>query len=278
MRAGENPEGSFVEKIVCRPNSPVAEDMIRSCIEERDAPCGLHRLGVTMHVYADTWAHQGFAGITHRVNGISALNDQDQPDAGFWSKLKDFFGDAFDERTGGFVGDALPLGHGAALSYPDLPYLEWRYRAEDGRTVPRDNPADFSEAAQEMCKAMQRFRASDPDADVPGLTPEDHDKISTLLRSLTDKNGHARHVQWLKMVGEGYFSFPPARLEYKAKGTGSWKHQALGTRRSKDRKRDRFPYDPSFLASDWKMFHDALQAHRLTVIRDILPRYGICAA
>ena len=34
----------------------------------------------------------------------------------------------------------------------------------------------------------------------------------------------------------------------------------------------------SFLISDWKMFHDALQAHRFEVIHEILPKYGISAA
>jgi hypothetical protein len=32
------------------------------------------------------------------------------------------------------------------------------------------------------------------------------------------------------------------------------------------------------LKSDWKHFHDALQAHRQDVLHDVLPRYGICAA
>ena len=126
--------------------------------------------------------------------------------------------------------------------------------------------------------AMQRFRVGDPEASVPGLAPGDHEKISHLLRSITDEDGDARHGEWLKKIGEGYFSFPPAKLEYRAKGVGSWKHQALGTRKKKDKKSEVFPYDPSFLGSDWKLFHDALQTHRLTVIRDILPLYGICAA
>ncbi len=33
-----------------------------------------------------------------------------------------------------------------------------------------------------------------------------------------------------------------------------------------------------FLKSDWKLFHDAIQEHRLTVLHDILPKYGICVA
>lgn len=277
-KAGENPGGTFVEKIICRPNSYVTKDMIRACIAERNSLYGLHRLGITMHVYADTWAHQGFTGIVHDVNDIAALDDRDQPDTGFWSKLKDFFEDRFDENAGGFVGGALPLGHGAALSYPDLPYLKWKYRDTNGTPVERDNQTAFSEAVNEMCKAMQRFRVGDPEASVPGLPPADHEKISHLLGSITDEDGDARHGKWLKKIGEGYFSFPPAKLEYRAKGVGSWKHQALGTKKKDDKKSEIFPYDPSFLGSDWKLFHDALQTHRLTVIRDILPLYGICAA
>ena len=59
LRAGENPRGTFIDKIACKPNSCVALDMVVSCIREQDTPYGLHRLGITMHVYADTWAHQG---------------------------------------------------------------------------------------------------------------------------------------------------------------------------------------------------------------------------
>ncbi len=277
-KAGENPGGTFVEKIICKPNSYVAKDMIRACIAERNALYGLHRLGITMHVYADTWAHQGFAGIINQVNNISALDEDNQPDTSLWSKLKNFFGDLFDDKAGKFVGDVLPLGHGAALSYPDRPYLKWKYKDTNGNPVERDNPTAFSEAVNEMCKAMQRFRVGDPEASVPGLPSEDHEKISSLLRSITDEDGDTRHEKWLKKIGEGYFSFPPVKLEYRAKGMGSWKHQALGTRKQKDKKSEVFPYDPSFLGSDWKLFHDALQTHRLTVIRDILPLYGICAA
>jgi hypothetical protein len=277
-RRGENPDGSFIEKIICRPNSYVAQDMIRACIVDRQALYGLHRLGITMHVYADTWAHQGFAGVIHKVNNIRELDDQNQPDVGFWGKLKDFFGDAFDERAGKFVGDALPLGHGAALSLPDRPYLQWHYEDSYGNVVRRDNTRDFSEAADEMCKAMQRYQVGNPDAKVPGLPVSERNKITDFLGTITDEDGHARHRKWLDAIHAGHFSFPPVRLEYRPKGVGSWKYQALGTRKIKDKKSDVFPYNPSFLSSDWKIFHDAVQAHRHTVIHDILPLYGICAA
>ncbi|MEA2038678.1 MAG: DUF6765 family protein [Thermodesulfobacteriota bacterium] len=277
-RAGENPQGSFIEKIICRSDSYVAKDMLLACIRGRNEPLGLHRLGITMHVYADTWAHEGFAGVNHVVNDVKALDDQDEPDPGFLARLEDFFGDQFDRAAGRFVGDSLPLGHGAALSYPDRPYLRWRYRDSRGVTVVRDNPVRFVKAAQAMCIAMQRYMVGRVDAEVPGLSVHQRGKLGSLFETFKDTDGALRHRKWLEEIARGAFGFPPVRLAYKAKGVDSWKYQAIGTRRLIDKKSDRFTYDPSFLGSDWKLFHDALEAHRFEIIKVILPRYGICAA
>lgn len=276
--AGENPDGSFIAKIICRSNTPIAMDMIRACIENRNKLYGLHRLGITMHVLADTWAHEGFAGVNSRVNDIRALDDTASPDERLLNRLEHFFGDSFDKTASVFIGDIMPLGHGAALSYPDLPFLTWRYRDHDGRLVTRDNPLSFLAAADEMCRAMQCFRAGDANTDAPGLNHGMREKLLTLFQSIHDGDKQIRHKKWLQHIRKGFFGFPPAKLDYRPKGVGSWKHEALGTRKLRDKRSESFPYDPSFLGSDWKLFHDALQAHRFEVIHDILPRYGICAA
>ncbi len=109
-RAGENPYGSFIEKLICRADSYVAQGMLRACIEKRDSLFGLHRLGITMHVYADTWAHQGFAGVKNEVNNISVINDLDEPDPAFLSRLVDFFGDQIDNTVGGFYRSVGAVG------------------------------------------------------------------------------------------------------------------------------------------------------------------------
>ena len=54
--------------------------MVRTCIEDQHPLYGHHRLGITLHVYTDTWAHQGFAGFRHDINNVKALDDQDKPD------------------------------------------------------------------------------------------------------------------------------------------------------------------------------------------------------
>lgn len=268
LPAGTESDSRFVDKLICRPNSDVAQQMVRECILRQDAPYGLHRLGITMHVYADTWAHQGFAGIRDRVNEATRLVDEwGVPDCKFRERM-----------TGYFMSEAMPLGHGAVLSQPDKPYLRWGYTNGRGEKIWRDNPKDFLEAADHMCQAMQRYRLKNPDAIVPGLPPLDRQLIATLFETLTYPDRKLRHRLWLAAIAEGKFSFGRAVVDYIPKGKLSWKFLALGTERERDRGDEVFPYREQFLASDWKYFHDALQAHRLFVLHDLLPRYGICAA
>lgn len=278
LHAGENPGDSFIHKIICRPDSHVARRMVASCIREQETPYGLHRLGITMHVYADTWAHQGFAGVQNEVNRITALDDNDEVDTAFLARLKNSFGDWFESVSSSFVGDALPLGHGAALSHPDKPFLSWRYRDHAGNIVKRNNTETFMTAADQMCRAMQRYRVRNPEADVDGLADYQAANLRRMFTETTSDSGDDRHAAWLAAIARGEFGFPAQPLKYRPKGLGSWKYQALSTRKVKDRKGDRYVYDSSFMASDWKLFHDALQVHRLKIIRDILPRYGICVA
>jgi hypothetical protein len=268
LPAGQDPPGSFIDKLICRPNSWVAQEMVRDTILQPQTDYSLHRLGIVMHVYVDTWAHQGFAGVNHRVNEAKQLMDQDgKRDRDLLNRL-----------AGYFIGEALPLGHGAVLSHPDKPFLCWSYTNGRGETILRNNPKDFIEAAEQMCRAFQRYLHRDPDAEVPGLPPSDRSKIQELFRTVTESDGKVRHQQWLKAIEAGAFSFGPAQVSYQAKGMGSWKYQALGTEKVVDKGDEVYEYHSGFLQSDWKYFHDALQAHRFYVIHDLLPRYGICAA
>jgi hypothetical protein len=267
LPAGQDPEGSFINKLICRPNSYVAQDMVRECIQRQTDPYGLYRLGITMHVYADTWAHQGFVGVNHRINEAKNLvNAKGKPDRNLRNRVTNFF-----------VTEALPLGHGAVLSHPDKPFLRWGYTNGRGEKIIRDNPQDFLEAAEQMCRAMQRYLQQDPDATVPGLPEKDRATIGTLLETIIDDKGRHRHHKWLQAIADGIFSFGAAQVSYAARGQNSWKYAALGIEGDEEN-RNKLAYNPEFLKSHWKLFHDALKAHQFFVIHDLLPRYGICTA
>jgi len=264
--AGRNPTGEFIKKIICRPNSHVARKMVADTIAHRHQPYGLHRLGVTMHVYADTWAHQGFAGVLHAVNEVENARETKQSGV-FDNPLKDLLRDLLD--------DAIPpLGHGRANVFPDMPFLSWEYKNGAGELVQRDNTAEFMAAARQMHQAMQRFIIGDPDAAANDLLLADRDRIRSLFESLRIESGEERHKQWLMAIRQGQFSFGAETVTYAARGKNSWKAKALGI--SHDLRAH--TYKPRFLASNWKLFHDAVMAHRFFVIHDLLPRYGICAA
>lgn len=265
LAAGENPEGSFINKIVCTPNSPIAKEMTRNAILENEKSYGLHHLGVVMHIFADTWAHQGFAGVLHEVNEVE--DAEEIGGTNVFGPLSGFLRDILD--------DAIPpLGHGRANVFPDMPFLTWTYKNGRGEQITRYNTDDFCTAANEMCKVMQRYRLKDPDADVSGLPDTDYSRIKNLFKEFTDERGNTRHKKWLNAIRDGEFSFGGENITYAPRGRDSWKAQALGT--SYD-----LPvhsYREEFLNSDWKCFHDAVQAHRFHLLHDILPKYGICAA
>jgi len=269
--AGENPKGSFINKLVCKPDSPVARDMLRACVSDHAKPYALHRLGITMHVYADTWAHQGFAGVNHKINEVSDLSSNNK-------KLEKSF---FDKMANFFLSNAFPLGHGAALSHPDRPYLVWEYTNGLNKKVQRNNPDIFLDAVDKMCRAMQCFKAKDKSMNLEsmtGLPDKDKKKIYTLIKSIKGNTGEERHEKWISEIAKGSFSFGSAKANYIAKGKGSWKHKAIGQTSVTDTGREEFPFSDVFMESNWKRFHDALQGHRFDILHDVLPKYGISAA
>lgn len=268
LPSDQNPQGGFIDKIVCTPNSPIAQEIVRDAILEKNRAYGLHRLGVTMHVYADTWAHQGFAGVLHNVNEVEHAVETDHcgifPDglAGILRRILD--------------DTVPPLGHARAQTFPDMPFLKWQYKNGRGILIQRDNPADYLAACEHMCIAMRRYILSDPEADVSGLTLATRVQIQNMFANIKLENGEARHQKWLKAINIGAFTVcGEADINtYFARGNDSWKAEALGT--SFDL--PVYAYQENFMSSHWKHFHDAIQAHRFNVVYNILPKYGICAA
>lgn len=259
--------GKFINKLVCSPDSIIAREMITEAIADRHKPYSLHRLGVTMHVYADTWAHQGFAGVLHEVNEVEQARETGNTNVFNNGGLSGFLNCILD--------DAIPpLGHGRANIFPDMPFLQWNYRNGANMMKTRNNTELFCEAADAMCKAMQRYRqADDPAIQETGIGAADMAIIRDRFISFREKEGKDRHVSWLQTIKNGAFSFGPSTITYADDGKNSWKAQALGT--SIDM--PVYSYKDTFLASNWKLFHDAMQEHRQTVLHDILPKYGICA-
>ena len=109
------------------PNSANAQAIIDAALETED----LHRIGVAVHGFADTWAHQNFVGYFDGFNAMGSLLEKPAPN----------------------------IGHADAMHNPDLPSLVWK----DGRMIePRiDNKARFLEASAELLAKL--FKITVPD-------------------------------------------------------------------------------------------------------------------
>lgn len=288
----------YFSKLVCRPDSSVAKEMMAAAIRVKYKPHGLHRLGIAAHVFVDTFAHHGFVGQRHNLNAATDIRDADDRTI-----------DAF---------SVPPVGHGQVDTCPDRPFLKWSYTDFYGKRISRDNPATFAQAADRLCQEFRRYLVGDPTADVQGLGATALAKFTNLFAKFDDNDGDVRHKRWLGALDSDYFGFGAVGLTYAGKGAGSWKHRALGNvyldweasaKKAAAENPEKvslfqhvgavlsdlshrweamadnlgvepadYPFSESFLTSDYKKFHDAASDQRYDVFRKILPSFGIHAA
>ncbi|MDE2117990.1 MAG: hypothetical protein KGJ19_05280, partial [Betaproteobacteria bacterium] len=116
-----------------------------------------------------------------------------------------------------------------------------------------------------------------PAAPAENIPAPHRQTIINMLQETKDPDGDERLAAWIAAIGNSTFGFSD-NVTYIPKGKGSWKHAALGTDAEEDDPSWKYDFWPSFLDSDWRLFHDALQAHRLYVLTELLPGYGISAA
>lgn len=268
---GEEPGAALgepmIKRLVCCTDSPLSRDMWRACREARSEANWRQRLGITTHVYADTFAHYAFVGV---INDINKISDLKFTGAGVLDKMADWLSRGITEVEN--------LGHGCVFKCPDGPYLQWSYRDHDGNLCQRDNASNFAHACDRIFYNYLLYRGETAARQIPDA---DRRLILETFRSITDHDGNVRHGKWLTVIQEGKFSFgalsaeQAASLVYAAKGQGSWKYDALGTTRDWDMPGTKFPHNPHFDQSDWKLFHQALISHQEQVLRILLPMYKI---
>lgn len=248
----------FHEKLLCRENSVTANELLNDTLRTLDKPYGLHRLGVTLHVYADTWSHQGFHGLNRDENRISYLDIINTKDT-----LKE-------EVLLGSLKLIPPLGHGQVYKYPDEPYLSWKYNKyySENNCLEINNLNRFIDALFHIFLFLNNQVRSHIDLfeDKPAKWDEIKDKFIEIL-SIRD-TVEQRELLWQQKISEGFFGFK-SNIEYNDR---EWFYEAVEVL-----DKDLMIYDKkeNFQTSDWKYFHDALTLHKFFVKNELLPKYGI---
>lgn len=264
------------EKSVCRPDSAVARAMVKRSIEGRHVENALHRLGVTLHVYVDTWAHKGFSGTVSKHNVVTHLEGDDHDRETWLAKLSGLIADV-EDTAGALALDLISgLGHGAALHFPDMPWAKWKYTNGHGTQISRDNLPDFIEAADMACRAVQGFLKGNVAYEAEAGLPSDARKALVALMSSNRSHNEEERLAFLsKALAAG--KIPGIREDlpiYISKGAGSWKHAATGIADVGDGIGTP-TWSEAFENSHYRKFHDAIKQHRFVATQEILPMHKV---
>ena len=266
-------EGNTVtDRLVCRMNSRIAKAMVKTNTAiAAEAPYGLYLLGITAHVYADTFAHYGFLGANDECNAIKTgsielkVNDHGVLDY-IENKAKSFW----NEMLSYGLSQIFPLGHGAAATYPDRPYLRWAYTSEEDNTrVERENPNDFVLACKALYEMFKTYLDKKPNHAEAGVA-KSWQKIRTPVKEIIEKEGakEERIQAWKNVMRAGrLFGGNVTIPTYKGK---EWS-DSLNEIESKG-----FPDNPVRLPV--YNFYQAARMHRAQMLSDLLPAKGIIAA
>ncbi len=66
---------SLSAHIVCRENIELAQTLVREAAALRNKPYILHRLGIALHIYADTLSHRECSGDRYELNEVEACRE-----------------------------------------------------------------------------------------------------------------------------------------------------------------------------------------------------------
>ncbi len=263
---------TFEEQLICQKDSDIANEFFKNHIEIalKDKPFGLHLLGIASHVYADTFSHYGFSGISSKYNEVKSetlevINAQD-PEK-YTKEKKDTWYQKYVSDVLEFSSRAL--GHGGVLTYPDKPFLHWRVEFEETHpedtTADRDNPATFLEACKKLHNHLSNFARRNYDSPRIINFSTIEEAVDGVLRLDGDKD--KRISNWKKRIISSA-PFEPTDFDINVK----YDHSKWD-----DQKNDFHNFDKSSaaLTSDVYRFHQAATYHRYYILKDLLPSHKI---
>ena len=270
------------QKMTCAKDSELAREMvqnhIRHALTVKDE-YGLALMGIMAHVYADTFAHYGFSGVSSRNNKVDGSSFQlDVKDKRVKAYIMGKFSSFLTRYTPTFIirnyrkfaskGASVAtgaLGHGAVGTYPDRPFLRWRFTYKDGRDSGwRDNPATYLEACEKLHKAFSDFASQAGISSKPVKFDAISHTIDKIIRLESPQEG--RILAWIEAIEQGQL-FEPQPNEALYFSKHEWEQQIS----------DFEDLDPSQLMIQKEVykFHQAATYHRDYTLKHLLPKHGI---
>ncbi|HBW33898.1 DUF6765 family protein [Desulfosporosinus sp. BICA1-9] len=202
---GEN----FTQKLRCGEESPVILDILSDAFHERD----LIKLGIVLHAYADTFAHQGFSGLVSKVNDIKSCEAQSKVSWGLIDRSINFVKQLNQDRFETYFDHFRPAyGHCQAMDYPDLPYLKWSYDYDYSdefngsyENVEIDNKERYQRAFRSIKRHVEQYLTQHPQFLDQNLKFKN---FELLMNALTlEGTDQQRESNWQRlMIEQGLFT------------------------------------------------------------------------
>ncbi len=286
---GDSAVEPFEKRLICRRNSNIAQKMFDNAIANSRKEFGVELTGIAAHVYADTFSHCGFSGISSKYNeiknkSICLLNMDEYPDhikKYIGIKLKRKISDRIKElvkqviRFFSFAAENFSrgLGHGAVVSFPDIPFLKWNFIFEDGRhgyaAGDEDNSIRFLQGCEELFKYFRKYAAVNLD----------------IIDKTAAKN--IKNFSVIKKDIQAILSFPGNKEDRIKK----WQEFYLQNRLINNKGKTIPEYDIKKWTGNLKdicgtnsrdavnrnlyHFYQGAEFHRTYVLRELLPEHGI---
>ena len=289
---------SYMERLITTKDSQIAQDIVKNVLSGEPKSYCLQQLGIVSHCYTDTFSHYGFCGLSSPLNSVPFSSIQkhellphikeyvEKKETDFMNKYKDeveqsehrFFNVDFLKETiqSKVANTVAALGHGAALTYPDRPYLNWQFNyevertpctREDDRTLSiRNNPKTFLEGCEKLHKMFSDFLAKNKNIVSRKNKMEFKGCLAKVEEILLFQGAvKERNQQWIDALAAGYFG--DALKHFPLYLGDDWLEE-LAQFHDQDTAEN-------FLEADVFKFYQAAEQHRAFVLRDLLPSYGI---
>jgi hypothetical protein len=277
-----NEGAKLSEKLACVKDSELAKEMVKNNIRHavsEKCDYGLTLMGITAHVYADTFAHYGFSGVSsnrNRVDGTSFKLLVEDPKvkayimgkfSGFLSKYTPTF---LIENYRKFVSNGASiatgaLGHGAVGTYPDRPFLKWSFEYTDPERDSgfRENQETFLEACEKLHGAFNDYAKRAGKLSEPVEFSSIKERVAKIISVEGAKE--KRTEAWVDAITKGDLLFKDEEAPYYSRH--DWEQQKDNFERMKA--------SNEMINTDVYKFHQAAIYHRDFTLKQLLPKHGI---
>ncbi|MRG73831.1 hypothetical protein GH722_18885 [Alphaproteobacteria bacterium HT1-32] len=285
-----NEGAEYTERLKCRKDSAISREMLEHHLQFSDRKFAPELFGITAHVYADTFSHYGFSGVSSRGNRVA----QDSIDLKNVSgEIRDYIqtkAESFFEKNGtqgglfenirsrfmqfnhsfqSFAAEELSgaLGHGGVATFPDRPYLIWSFEYENDELEisERNNQETFLEGCEKIHEYFCRVGGENQEFVDRDCVPFGSIKSVVTQVLQVQKNKDGRIDAWKRAFSDGSLGIEGELIPI---------------------------YDGIRLNTDWDnldgtedhqvaldrevfRFYQAASLHRIFVLRDLLPKHGI---